>query len=89
MKDLGQVRGEPYIYLVGVRKVAAPSVFWMDWTLIRAKWRIIMTKKDCHDIVRASEEKKIPFIRVTLLSAPPLAYASKYVYGGAMLNSAK
>ena len=48
-----------------------------------------MTKKDFHDIVRANEERKVPFIRVTLLSAPPLAYASKYVYGGAMLSSAK
>ena len=45
MKDLVQVRGEPYTYLVGVRKVAAPPVFWMDWTLIRAKCRIIMAKK--------------------------------------------
>ena len=82
MKDLVQVRGEPYTYLVGVRKVAAPPVFWMDWTLIRAKWSIIMAKMVCHNIARANTE------RVTFLSAPPLAYASKYVYGGAMLRSA-
>ena len=88
MKDLVLVRGEPYTYLVGVRKVAAPPVIWMDWTLIRAKWRIIMAKKNCHDIARANTERKIPVIRVTLLSAPPLTYASKYVYGGAMLRSA-
>ena len=68
--------------------MAAPSVFWMDWTLIRAKWRIIMAIKDCHDMARANTERKIPVIRVTLLSTPPLAYASKYVYGGPMLRSA-
>ena len=74
--------------MVRVRKVAAPPVFWMDWTLIRAKCRIIMAKKDCHDIVRANTERKIPVNRVTLLFDPPLVYASKYVYGGAMLRSA-